>query len=243
MGGMLNSVAGGGSFITFPALVFTGVPPITANATNTVALWPGSVASTAAYRKDFATQRQVLVRLSLVSFAGGLVGALLLLRTSEVVFVQLVPYLLLLATLLFTFSGSLTARLRKRVGGVGAPGWISSAGVLLVQFVIAVYGGYFGGGIGVLMLAALALMGMENIHTMNALKNLLATCINGVAVVTFVLAGAVVWLQALLMIVAAVIGGYVGGSVARKLKPAYVRRFVIVVAWTMTLYFFVTTYT
>lgn len=238
LGGMLNSVAGGGSFISFPTLVFAGVPPISANATNTVALWPGSAASVAAYRKDFATQRRALIPLSIVSVAGGIIGALLLLRTPETTFVQVVPYLLLAATLLFVFSGQITARLRSRHSGSPGSSWRGIVGMTTAQFPIAIYGGYFGGGIGVLMLAALALMGMDNIHTMNALKNLLATFINGVAVVTFVIAGAVVWPQALLMIVGAIIGGYLAGHQARKLDPALVRRFVIIVGFTMTAYFF-----
>jgi len=238
LGGMLNSVAGGGSFISFPALVFAGVPPISANATNTVALWPGSAASVAAYRKDFATQRNALVPLSIVSVTGGVIGALLLLLTPETTFVRLVPYLLLVATLLFTFSPTITARLRSRGHTHASSSRHSITGMSLAQVPIAIYGGYFGGGIGVLMLAALSLMGMENIHTMNALKNLLATFINGIAVVTFVVAGAVAWPQALVMIVGAIIGGYVAGHQARKLEPRLVRRFVIAVGFAMTAYFF-----
>jgi uncharacterized protein len=239
LGGMMNSVAGGGSFIAFPMLIFTGVPPINANATNTVALWPGSAASAVAYRKDFVTSRGELLALGLISLAGGAIGAALLLYTPETTFVFLVPYLLLVATLLFTFSRRLTASFRQRFGHRATPSWLQLAGVNLLQFIIAVYGGYFGGGIGVLMLAALALIGMDNIHRMNALKNLLATAINGVAVVTFALAGAVYWPQALVMVVGAVAGGYLAGHQARKLDPQAVRRFVIVVAWAMTLYFFV----
>lgn len=239
LAGMLNSVAGGGSFITFPALVFAGVPPIRANATSTVALWPGSAAGAAAYRKDFTTERRTAVLLGVISFIGGLLGAILLLRTPQQTFTRLVPFLLLFATLLFTFSGRITAAFRK--GNREAPGSVGLPIVVvgLIQLLIATYGGYFGGGIGVLMLAALAVMGLENIHTMNAVKNLLATCINGVAVFYFAAQNAVVWPQALLMIVGAIIGGYVGGSQARKLDPKLVRRFVILVGFAMTIYFFV----
>ncbi len=240
--GALNSVAGGGSFISFPTLMFTGVPPINANATNTVSLWPGSVASVGAYRKEFKTEPLLLVILSAASLVGGLAGALLLLRTPEIVFLRLLPWLLLVATLLFTFGRSLTTRLqalmRRHLGESAAP-WVPLVGVGLLQLVIATYGGYFGGGIGILMLAALSLTGMTNIHTMNALKTLLASLINGIAVVAFILARAVFWPQALLMIVAAVIGGYGGAYFAQKLDPRLVRGFVILVGFTMTIYFFI----
>ncbi len=237
--GALNSVAGGGSFLSFPALLLTGVPPIIANATNTIALWPGSLASVGAYRKELKAQAPLLIILGSASLAGGLAGALLLLHTPEVVFVRMLPWLLLLATLLFTFGGRLTARLRQRLGLQGRAEWISRIGIGLIQLVIATYGGYFGGGIGILMLASLSLIGMTHIHSMNALKTLLATLINGVAVVAFILAGAVYWPQAILMIAGAVIGGYGGAHTAQKIDPRWVRSFVIVIGFTMTIYFFV----
>ncbi len=237
--GALNSVAGGGSFISFPALLFTGVPAIVANATNTVALWPGSVASVGAYRRELGPRSYLLLILGGASLIGGLLGALLLLHTPESTFVRLLPYLLLLATLLFAFGGKITARLRQRLGASVNSRWAPVIGIGLVQLVIATYGGYFGGGIGILMLASLALIGMDNIHTMNALKTLLASLINGVAVATFVLAHAVFWPQALLMVVGAVIGGYGGAHFAQKLDPRLVRRFVIGVGIVMTVYFFV----
>ncbi len=241
LGGALNAVAGGGSFIAFPALVFTGVPPIMANATNTVALWPGSVASVGAYRVELRTAPHRAL-LAVASLIGGIGGAVLLLRTPPGVFERLIPYLLLLATLLFAFSPSLTARLRARkVPAQGQDKGTSMptlAGLTLAQLVIATYGGFFGGGIGILMLATLGLMGLDNIHTMNALKTLLASCINGVAVLTFVIAHAVVWPQAILMIIGAIVGGYAGAYYARRLEPRLVRRFVIVVGLVMTAYFF-----
>lgn len=239
-GGALNSVAGGGSFLSFPALVFTGVPARLANATSTVALWPGSAAAARAYRAELMTQRARLVPLSLVSLLGGYLGARLLLGTSENTFRLLVPYLLLLATGLFAFGGALTARVRAWRGheAPGPEARVSPLGLLL-QLVIATYGGYFGGGIGILMLAALAVSGMEDVHAMNGLKNWLATCINGVAVVTFILSGAVLWPQAAVMVLGAIAGGYVGASTARRVDPKLVRRFVIAVGCTLTLYFFV----
>lgn len=237
LAGGLNSVAGGGSFISFPTLIFTGVPAVAANATSTVALWPGSVASAGAYRNELAIRRTTLA-LILVSLVGGFLGAELLLRTPPATFARLIPYLLLVATLLFSFGSRLTGCLRSRFQkGLGSP-ILSLLGITLIQLVIATYGGYFGGGIGILMLAALSLVGMENIHEMNALKTVLASCINGVAVIAFILAGAVMWPQALLMLVGAIGGGYGGAHYARRLDPRLVRRFVMLVGFAMTIYFF-----
>jgi uncharacterized membrane protein YfcA len=239
LGGTLNSVAGGGSFITLPALIFTGVLPINANATSTVALWPGSVASMGAYRRELVKQkRSLVVLLSLTSLVGGILGAELLLNTSQSTFVKLLPYLLLLATVLFALSGPVTARLRLRKLQAGRQSWVKLFGVACLQFIIAIYGGYFGGGIGILMLATLGLMGMENIHEMNAMKTMLTTFINGVALVLFIIRGVVVWPQAILMIVGAIIGGYGGAYFARQLDPRLVRWFVIAVGVVMTVYFF-----
>jgi uncharacterized membrane protein YfcA len=239
LGGTLNSVAGGGSFIGFPALIFTGVPPINANATNTVALWPGSVASMRAYRKELAEQdRTLLLVLGGTSLVGGVLGALLLLRTPQSTFTLLIPYLLLLATLLFTFSKPITSFLRKYIPRQEKLSWLALLVVAFSQIIIAIYGGYFGGGIGILMLATLGMMGMENINEMNAVKTLLQASINGVAVITFIIAGAVVWPQAILMIVGAIIGGYGGAYFARQIDQRWVRLFVILVGFSMTLYFF-----
>ncbi len=239
LGGALNAVAGGGSFFVFPTLIFTGVAPIRANATTTVALWPGSLASVGAYRAQFRSSQYTIV-LGAVSLLGGALGAVLLLRTPQAAFERLLPYLLLSATLLFAVSPRLTAAMRATSARSAGPSRRGLAGVSLVQLVIAIYGGFFGGGIGILMLATLSLMGFKNIHTMNALKTLLASCINGVAVATFVVAGAVAWPQAVVMIAGGVIGGYAAAHYATKLPPAWVRRFVIAVGALMTLYFFIT---
>jgi uncharacterized protein len=242
LGGALNSVAGGGSFITFPSLIFSGVPPIQANATSTVALWPGSVASTSAYRKELATQKRLFVLLlSGISLIGGVLGAILLLHTPQATFVRLIPYLLLLATVLFAFSPIITSLLRKRADKTQKTAftWPALVGISVFQLVIATYGGYFGGGIGIMILASLGLMGMENIHEMNALKTLLQASINGVAVITFIIAGAVVWLQAIVMVAGAIVGGFAGAYYARKLDPRLVRIFVILVGVGLTIYFFV----
>jgi uncharacterized protein len=239
-GGTLNSVAGGGSFLSFPALIFSGVPAIPANATSTVALWPGAAASVGAYRREFAkVNRRLVTALTVCSVIGGVAGAELLLHTPAKTFTTLIPYLLLLATVLFAFGKPLTAWWKRGHPGASTLSNRSLAGMAAAQLVIALYGGYFGGGIGILMLATLGLMGMQNIHEMNAVKTLLAACINGVAVVTFVLAGAVVWGPALVMIAGSLVGGYGGAAFARRLDPRVVRWFVIAVGVVMTVYFFV----
>jgi uncharacterized protein len=247
LAGALNAVAGGGSFLTFPMLIFTGVAAKVANVTSTVAIWPGTLASVGAYRKELSTQRRELFVLGPISLVGGYLGARLLLNTSQATFVRLLPYLLLLATLVFILGPRLTAWLRARSTaadpvGLDAlaarPSWRALSAIGLAQLVISIYGGYFGGGIGILMLATLGLMGMENIHEMNALKTALTSAINGVAVVTFIHAGAVLWGHALLMAAGAIFGGYGGAAYARRLHPRRVRTFVIVVAVTVTAYFF-----
>ncbi len=242
LGGALNSVAGGGSFFTFPSLIFAGIPPIQANATSTVALWPGSVASTSAYREELATQKRLFILLlGGISLIGGVLGAILLLHTPQATFIRLIPYLLLLATLLFAFSPIITSLFRKRAGKTQKTAftWPALVGISLIQLVIATYGGYFGGGIGIMILASLGLLGMENIHEMNALKTFLQASINGVAVITFIIAGAVFWLQAIVMILGAIVGGFSGASIARLLDQRIVRGFVILVGTAMTIYFFV----
>jgi uncharacterized membrane protein YfcA len=239
LGGTLNAVAGGGSFITFPTLIFTGVAPVNANATSTVALWPGALASIGGYRGALSVERYLLVALSVTSVVGGVLGAIILLKTPQGTFLRLVPFLLLAATLLFAFGGRLTSSLRARSASARGTSWRSLLWIVPLQFIIALYGGFFGGGIGILMLATLAVMGMDNIHSMNAVKVILAACINGVAVVTFVLAGAIFWPQALVMVVGAIVGGYGGASVARRVDPRVVRWFVIAVGLAMSVYFFV----
>jgi uncharacterized membrane protein YfcA len=242
LAGALNSVAGGGSFISFPALVWTGVPYKVANITNTVALWPGSIASVGAYRKELVEQEQKIVPILIVSLIGGVLGALLLLATPESTFGYLLPWLLLLATLLFIYGRKLSIRLRGKVEGMQLHPSTMLGLVLFAQFVVSLYGGFFGGGIGIMMLAVLSLWGMDNIHNMNAIKTLLATCINGAAVVAFMFARTIMWPQALLMIVGAIVGGYFGAYYARKVDPQKVRGFVMVVAIIMTVYFFIRTY-
>ena len=237
--GALNSVAGGGSFISFPALLFSGVAPIAANATNTAAVWPGTVASTFAYRKEFgADARRLLPPLLATGVLGGVLGALILLRTPPSTFLHLVPWLLLGATLLFLFSGRMTAWVRRRAGQQKGSRLLM-AGVLILEFLVAVYVGYFGAGVGILVLSLLALLGMENIHAMNGMKTLIVSVVNGVALATFIWAHVIVWPQAVLMLVGASVGGYGGAHYAQKTDPKYIRWLVIAVGFGMSAYFFI----
>ncbi len=236
LGGALNAVAGGGSFIAFPALLFSGVAPIAANATNTVALWVGVTASTGAYRKHLDISRRVMVPLAATSVIGGIAGALLLLRTSAQTFLHVLPWLMFGATLLFALGGRLSHGSKSGLAHDASRSALIFAA--LFELVVAVYGGYFGGGVGIMNLAMLAALGMTDIHAMNALKSVLGGIINGVAVVTFVLKGAVAWRPGIFMIVGAIVGGYFGAHYAQKLPQAWIRAFVIVVGTGMTVYFF-----
>jgi uncharacterized membrane protein YfcA len=236
LGGALNSVAGGGSFIAFPALLFTGVPPIPANATNTIALWTAAAASGGAYRSKLDVARRLIVPLLIASLLGGLIGAFLLLRTPAQTFMRVLPWLTLGATLLFAFGKKLAGGRKSIIEHETT--FAALMGATLFQFAVAIYGGYFGGGMGIVMLAMLAALGMTDIHAMNALKVLLGGIINGIAVVTFIIAGAVAWKQGSIMIGGALVGGYFGAHYAQKLPASWIRSFVIVVGIGMTAYFF-----
>jgi len=237
LAGAMNSVAGGGSFFSFPALLFTGVLPIPANATNTVAVWPGSVASVGAYWRCLPRSARVMAPLLAISVLGGVLGAVVLLHTPQTTFMRLVPYLFGIATLLFAFGKRLTERLGRVFQPTETPSWPKLTTLALIQFLIAVYGGFFGGGMGILMLAMLEVISVGDIHAMNGLKALLGSAINGAAVVTFIVAREVVWPQGLLMVAGAVAGGYGGARYAQKINPRWVRRTVITVGAGMTIYF------
>lgn len=231
--GAINSVAGGGSFLTLPTLLYAGVTPVVANATSTMAMLPGSVASAAAYRRELQGRTGWLLPLGIVSLLGGLLGGVLLVRTSDTSFMRLLPWLMLLAAVTFTFGD----RVRRTLSLERVHGHLLRVAVL--QFAIAIYGGYFGGGIGIMMLASFALGGMLDIHEMNGLKTLLTVFVNALALVAFIIEGAVAWGPGLIMVAGSVIGGYFGAAVARRIDPTWVRRFVIAIGWTMTIYFFI----
>ncbi len=232
VGGALNAVAGGGSFFTFPALVFAGVPAVPANATSALALWPGSLASVAAYRGELRQEGRRLWGFAAASLLGGVAGALLLVLTPSSAFERLVPFLLLVATALFAFGPGLSARMRAHRGE------LPFGAVVAAQGVISVYGGYFGGGMGMMMLAAFALLGMEDLHRMNGLKVLLSVVINGVALLTFVAAGIIQWRFGLLMTAGAMVGGYGGAALAKRVPPRALRLFIIGSGALLTAVFF-----
>jgi len=233
LGGAVNAVAGGGSLITFPTLVWLGVPPVTANATNTVALWPGAVGSMWGYRRELAQTDRPLYLLVGPSFAGGLIGAYILNLTPAPLFERLVPWLVLFATCLFMAQEPLQRRFGRAHHGARSGRWLAAAAVF--QFLVGVYGGYFGAGIGILMLAALSLLGSDDIHQMNGFKNLLALCVNGIAAIYFVWLRMVSWPDALVMAVGAILGGVLGAGLARKMGRPAVRRTVVVIGLSMTL--------
>lgn len=240
LGGAINAVAGGGSFVAFPALLFTGVPPVSANATNTLALWVGTSASGGAYRNRLDISRRVMIPLIVTSIVGGFAGAILLIKTPAQTFLRVLPWLLLGATLLFAFGKHLTGRIAAGISHESSNAAV--AGASIFELIVAVYGGYFGGGIGIMNLAMLSAMGMTDIHAMNKLKVILGGVINGVAALTFVITGAIAWPQAIVMTVGAVGGGYGSAHYAQKLPQSWIRAFVIFVGAAMTIYFFVIGY-
>ncbi|HEX8144495.1 MAG TPA: sulfite exporter TauE/SafE family protein [Pyrinomonadaceae bacterium] len=226
--GGINSIAGGGTLITFPVLLWLGLDAKVANATSTVALWPGLFGGVYGFRREIEDSRSHLLWLGLTSLVGGGVGALLLIITPSQTFARLVPFLILFATLLFTLQEPISRRLRlhERTAETSARGWI---GPVVIQFFSSIYGGYFGAGNGILMLAALGLFGLTDIHRANGIKNFLGICINSVAVLAFALSSLVYWPDALLMTVGAVAGGYYGASAARRLGRVFVRRTVVLI--------------
>jgi uncharacterized protein len=240
LGGALNAVAGGGSFVAFPALLFSGVPAVPANATNTVALWTGLTFSGGAFRHHLKVRGRVLVSLISVSTAGGVVGAILLLRTPGGIFLKILPWLMLFAVLLFLFGPQLTRR--NEATAAHEPSAKSILAASVFQLLVAIYGGYFGGGMGFVILAMLTAFGMVDIHQMNAFKIVLSSATNGIAVLIFILRHAVYWPQALVMICGAAFGGYFGAHYSLRLPQAWVRWFVILVGAGMSLYFFVRAY-
>lgn len=232
--GIVNSLAGGGAFLTFPTLLAAGIPAIDANASSTVALCPGQFVSAWASREMLSNVseqwKQDLRSLSIISLIGGLIGALLLLATPSAAFNALIPWLLLFATAVFAAGARINRTEGKR--------WLSPATIKIVQFAISVYGGYFGGGIGILMLAALAFYGMRDIRSMNGMKVLLAALMNATAAVIFAISGRVHWLETLTMMAAAMAGGYTGAKIGIYLPQSYVRIFVVAVGLALTVYFF-----
>ena len=233
--GAMNSVAGGGTLISFPTLIWLGVPSITANATNTVALWPGSLAGAWGHRREMRGADRSMYALIVPSVIGGLIGAVLLHRTPTGIFDRLVPGLILFATLLFMAQEPIQRRFNPTPSHPHtlAPSHAGRLAPFIFQFLVGVYGGYFGAGMGILMLAALGIMGHTDIHQMNGLKNLLAACINIIASIYLIGAGLVSWPDALVLAIGAVIGAIAGAGVARRIGRAAVRRIVVGIGFAM----------
>ncbi len=230
--GLINSVAGGGMVSAFPALVFTGVPSIIANASSTVAVFPGVLTSAWAYRDDFRKSKDFPFRALLItSLLGGMAGALLLLLTTQRTFDSVMPWLMLGATLLFTFGPRIAPMLKRwiRIGPVT---------VVVIQIFIAIYGGYFGGAIGILMLATWTMFGLTDIHVMNANRTVMGAAANVLAIALFIVAHKIWWPQTLVMLVGTSIGGYYGARMVKKVNPIYVRALVTVVSTAITIAFF-----
>lgn len=234
--GMVNTLAGGGTLLTFPALIWVGRDPVLANATSTVALLPGSFSGMLGFRRELENSRRWIVRLGIPSFAGGILGAVLLLKTPSSVFALLAPWLILFATGLMIVKEPLARRISREPDKEPTRLWW--AGAIFFQFLVGIYGGYFGAGIGILMLAALGLLGFTDLHQMNGLKNFFAICINGIAAVYFIFLGAVIWADVLIMIAAAVAGGYAGAKLAYRLGRRFVQYFVVAIGIVMAVSLF-----
>jgi len=238
LAGLINAVSGGGTLITFPALIFYGLPAVQANATNTVGVVPGVMSSLWGYRRELATQKRWLSRFAVPSFLGGAFGAFLLLRTDETIFRGFVPYLILFATFLFAFSSQISRRFRIEQHAAARPVHAVAISIAFV-FCVGIYGGYFGAGIGILLLAALGVLGLKNIHEMNALRVCMGTIMNTVAAVYFIFGGLIYWTEAGLLAAGTITGGYAGPYVARAVGVKTVRIFVCLTGFTSGIYFLI----
>lgn len=237
-GGVLNSIAGGGSFITFPALLLVGVAPISANATNTFASYAGYLSGFYALRKDLYAHQAELPRIVLISLIGGIAGAWLLLQTPEARFRQAIPWLLLFATLLFVFGGKLNQTLKKLAARHRHASSLGVLSLMLLLLGVSIYGGFFNAGLGIITLSYLSLAGHTNINTMNGLKLLVSTVVSLIAIVLFIYHGVIAWYEGSVVMTGTLLGGYVAARLSRHLPQQYVRNFVVIASTGITLYFF-----
>jgi uncharacterized protein len=244
LAGVLNAVAGGGSFLSFPALLGTGILPVQANATNTVALWPGQVTSIAAYREDIRKNRRLVVPMAVAGLLGGTAGALVLLHTPQSTFMRLVPWLLLIAATIFALSRPIARWLdqvkaaRRRAPGSAVRGEPRSTMVFFSTILVCFYIGYFGAGAGFLIITLLSLFGFEDLNEINALKVVSTTAANGIAFLIFVLGRQVAWRYCLVAMVACAIGGYMSARFARVIPQPVLRGLVIAIGFGMAGWYF-----
>jgi uncharacterized membrane protein YfcA len=234
--GAINSVAGGGTLLTFPTLIWLGLNSVAANATSTVAIWPGSLGGMWGFRKDLRTADRRMLALTVPSLIGGIAGALLLRFTPPSLFDAVVPFLILFATVLFMVQETVQKIFKTGEARHESTHWL--VGAMVFQFFVSLYGGYFGAGIGILMLAALSILGLTDIHQMNGLKNFFALCINGVAAIYFIFAHMVEWPYVLIMAIGAIAGGVGGADLARRLGRTVMRRVVIGIGFGMAVSLF-----
>lgn len=234
--GVMNALAGGGSFLSFPAMLAVGVPPIQANATNTVALWPGQLTSVATLREDMP--RDLLPPVIAASITGGVLGAVVLLKTRQVTFLHLVPWLLLVASVMFGLSGPASRWLRRLSAEPRLRRRPATVPLFLALLPVCFYIGYFGAGAGFLIMTALALFGVEEMNTLNSLKVLAACISNLVAVITFIASGAVMWRYCVISMIVAGVGGYLGAQYARRMNANILRSIVVITGCGMAAYFF-----
>ncbi len=234
----LNAIVGGGAFVAFPALIFLGIPPISANATMTVSLWPGTLASLWAQRRELLANTRLLPLFLPLALLGGGIGAILVVNMSNQNFARIVPYMLLVAAILFTWKAQIINMARRfpiRTDNGSSAYWLIIA---ILQLLLTIYGGFFGAGMGIMYMAFLGIIGMHNMHEANAVRNSTTACLNSVATIVFIISGNVVWSHMALMCVGAISGGYFCANYARRLPSEWIRKAVIVTAWIMTLYFF-----
>ncbi|SEL44143.1 hypothetical protein SAMN05216262_11112 [Colwellia chukchiensis] len=239
LAGVLNAIAGGGSFITFPALIFVGIPPIMANATNTFASCAGYISGSYALRVELAKHQHQLLPIIVISTLGAILGAWLLLQTPEQVFQAAIPWLLLLATSLFIFGEPINTTLKAISKRHQHASSIGKLLLLLILFAVAGYGGFFNAGLGIIALSYLALAGHKNINAMNGLKLLISTTVSLVAIAVFIYHQLIAWYQGGIVLLGSLVGGYLAAHWSRKLPQQYIRAFVIVVSIATTLYFFI----
>jgi len=239
VGGFINSVAGGGSFVTFPALLFSGIPPVLANATNTFAACAGYLSGAYAFRNELRAHKNALWHILPISLIGGALGAWLLLQIPEAAFKAVVPWLLLFATVMFVFGPKVNAALKQAASGHHHISKLGSYTLLLLLLLVCAYGGFFNAGLGIVALSYLALAGYRDINSMNGLKLLISTAASLTAIIIFVIEGAVVWSEGTILLVGSLLGGYVAANVSKAIPAAYVKRFVVLIGGGMTTYFFV----